>query len=155
MSKTTVPVFRPSLAEFRNFSAYIDKIDAKIGDYGLCKVRLRQSVVWSGRNDIRGALSAVCICMYVSSTSSSNIVTPQTHHTRTQQVIPPKGWYPEQPQSQAEVETLFEKLRLMVPPIKQYVSGARGAYQLALVRGVASLCVICGGSGSGGSRQGL
>lgn len=39
MSKTTVPVFKPTLAEFRNFSAYIDKIDAKIGDYGLCKVR--------------------------------------------------------------------------------------------------------------------
>lgn len=38
MSKTTVPVFRPSLAEFRNFSAYIDKIDDKIGDFGLCKV---------------------------------------------------------------------------------------------------------------------
>lgn len=38
MSSTTVPVFRPTLAEFRNFAAYIDKIDAKIGDFGLCKV---------------------------------------------------------------------------------------------------------------------
>lgn len=41
MSTTNVPVFRPTLAEFRNFSAYIDKIDDKIGDYGLCKVRVR------------------------------------------------------------------------------------------------------------------
>lgn len=61
----------------------------------------------------------------------------QTHTTTTiqqKQVIPPKGWYPEQPKTQEEVEALFTKLRLMVPPIKQFVSGARGAYQLALVR---------------------
>lgn len=40
-----MPVFRPTLAEFRNFSAYIDKIDAKIGDYGLCKVYIYVYVV--------------------------------------------------------------------------------------------------------------
>lgn len=56
---------------------------------------------------------------------------PTPHHTIAQ-VIPPKGWYPEQPKTAAEVEVLFEKLHLMVPPIKQYVSGARGAYSLAL-----------------------
>lgn len=50
------------------------------------------------------------------------------------QVIPPKGWYPEQPKSQEETEALIAELKLMVPPIRQYVSGARGAYQLALVR---------------------
>lgn len=30
------------------------------------------------------------------------------------------------------MEALFEKLSLLVPPIKQYVSGARGVYSLAL-----------------------
>ena len=64
---------------------------------------------------------------------------PHTQHpvqppsiTITAQVIPPKGWYPEQPKTAEEVEALFEKLHLMVPPIKQFVSGARGAYSLAL-----------------------
>lgn len=48
MSSTTVPVFRPTLAEFRNFAAYIDKIDAKIGDFGLCKVAVVCGFRWGG-----------------------------------------------------------------------------------------------------------
>lgn len=56
------------------------------------------------------------------------------NHPPSTQVIPPKGWYPEKPKTQEETEALVAKLRLMVPPIRQYVSGARGAYQLALVR---------------------
>lgn len=59
-------------------------------------------------------------------------------------MIPPKGWYPEQPKTAGEVEALFEKLRLMVPPIRQYVSGARGAYSLALVRVLLFVCVLGG-----------
>lgn len=47
MSKTTCPVFRPTLEEFRNFSKYIDKIDEEIGHFGLCKVR------FSAFNDTR------------------------------------------------------------------------------------------------------
>ncbi len=83
MSKTTCPVFRPTLEEFRNFSAYIDKIDSKIGDAGLCKV------------------------------------------------IPPEGWYT--PPSDAELEKLWEEKKLLVPPIKQCISGLRGVYSLGLM----------------------
>lgn len=69
--------------EFKNFSAYIDKIDSKIGDAGLCKV------------------------------------------------IPPEGWYT--PPTEAEFEQMWEERQLLIPPIKQCVSGLRGIYQLGLM----------------------
>jgi len=83
MSKTTCPVFRPTMDDFKNFSAYIDKIDRKIGDAGLCKV------------------------------------------------IPPEGWYT--PPTEAEFERMWEEKQLLIPPIKQCVSGLRGIYQLGLM----------------------
>jgi hypothetical protein len=69
--------------EFKNFSAYIDKIDSKIGDAGLCKV------------------------------------------------IPPEGWYT--PPTEAEFEKMWKEKQLLIPPIKQCVSGLRGIYQLGLM----------------------
>jgi len=69
--------------EFKNFSAYIDKIDSKIGDAGLCKI------------------------------------------------IPPEGWYT--PPTEAELEEMLEERQLLIPPIKQCVSGLRGVYQLGLM----------------------
>lgn len=38
---STCPVFRPTLAEFSNFSAYVQSIDEKLKESGICKVGLR------------------------------------------------------------------------------------------------------------------
>ncbi|EWM21898.1 lysine-specific demethylase 4c isoform 1 [Nannochloropsis gaditana] len=85
MSSTTCPVFRPSREEFKNFSAYIDKIDSRVGNAGLCKI------------------------------------------------IPPEGWY--DTPTEAEFEGMWAERGLVVPPIKQCVSGLRGVYQLGLMDG--------------------